>query len=124
MSHIFGGFKLFDSLKITFFIGFTAQYFVTFFIEHPVYIVTSIACYLMNKNKIELQYLRIQKMFVEPKRVVAIGSPILAATMVKIRVFVMMLGRIILRTLIIPRLLITINDLVAFKDTPAINLAR
>ena len=36
MSHIFGGFKLFDSLKITFFIGFTAQYFVTFFIEHPV----------------------------------------------------------------------------------------
>ena len=36
MSHIFGSFKLFDSLKITFFIGFTAQYFVTFFIEHPV----------------------------------------------------------------------------------------
>ena len=63
-------------------------------------------------------------MFLEPKRVVAIGSPILAATMVKIRVFVMMLGRIILRTLIIPRLLITIIDFVAFKDTPAINLAR
>ena len=36
MSHIFGGFKLFDSLKINFFIGFTAQYFVTLFIEHPV----------------------------------------------------------------------------------------
>ena len=37
MSHILGGFKLFDSLKITFSIGFTAQDFVTFFIEHPVF---------------------------------------------------------------------------------------
>ena len=36
MSHISGGYKLFDNLKNTFFIGFIAQYFVTFFIEHPV----------------------------------------------------------------------------------------
>ena len=37
MSHIFGGYKHFDSLKNTFFMGFIAQYFFTFFIEHPVY---------------------------------------------------------------------------------------
>ena len=47
MSHIFWGFKLFDSLKITFFIGFTAQYFVTFFIEHPVCI--HITQFMFNK---------------------------------------------------------------------------
>ena len=36
MSHIFGSYEPFGSLKSTFFPGFIAQYFLTFFIEHPV----------------------------------------------------------------------------------------
>ena len=37
MSHIFGSYEPFGSLKSTFFHGFIAQYFLTFIIEHPVY---------------------------------------------------------------------------------------
>ena len=40
MSHIFGGYKHFDSLKNTFFMGYIAQYFLTFFIEHPVFSIS------------------------------------------------------------------------------------
>ena len=36
MSHIFGCYEPFGSLKNAFFHGLLAQYFVTFFIEHPV----------------------------------------------------------------------------------------
>ena len=36
MSHIFGCYEPFGSLKNAFFHGLIAQYFVTFFIEHPV----------------------------------------------------------------------------------------
>ena len=37
MSHIFGSYEPFGSLKSTFFPGFIAQYFLTFIIEHPVF---------------------------------------------------------------------------------------
>ena len=46
ISHIIGDFNLIDSLKIKFFIGFTAQYFVTFFIEHPVHIFNVHSIYI------------------------------------------------------------------------------
>ena len=37
MSHIFGCYEPFESIKITFFNGFIAQYFVSFFIDHTVF---------------------------------------------------------------------------------------
>ena len=40
MSHILGCYEPFESIEITFFNGALAQYFVAFFIDHPVHTET------------------------------------------------------------------------------------